>query len=134
MNGMKDERGDGVSNRAVSESVPNISTVEIPAPTAASVKATSTASSVTKSKADKKLNTPDNITVANRLRVRITANAVAASIVKSVIFIRVSMRAYPFVEYCATLLGLSFRLGASETRSFLGPQARHKGRVCNRMS
>ena len=46
--------------------VESIKTVETPAPTAASVKATSTASMITKSIADTKLKAPDNIITANR--------------------------------------------------------------------
>ena len=78
-----DSLGDLASLLFVSASVPSIKTVEIPAPTAASVKATSTASKVTKRPADRRLNAPISATTAKRCRTSIIAHAVKQSSVKS---------------------------------------------------
>ena len=63
---MGDRRGGLDSLLRVNARVPNMSTVDIPAPTAASVKATSTASKVTSKPADNKLKAPVNATTANK--------------------------------------------------------------------
>ena len=66
-------------------------TVEMPAPTAASVNATSTASQAINKRADSRLNTPERATMANKLRVRATEKAVTTSILKSIILIKISI-------------------------------------------
>ena len=71
--------------------MPNIKTVEIPAPTAASVKATSTASHVINKRADNRLKTPERATMANRLRVFTTVTAVTINMLKSDMFMKVSI-------------------------------------------
>ena len=63
--GIRLEFFDFFSLLEVSVNVESISTIEIPAPTAASVNATSTASRVMSKSADNKLKTPDNITTPN---------------------------------------------------------------------
>ena len=68
--------GRGRSAETVNERVPRSRTVETPAPTAASVKATSTASFRTKRPADSKLNMPVSIAAAKRSRRRAMATAV----------------------------------------------------------
>ena len=83
--------GDFFCVLAVNAIVPNINTVVIPAPTAASVNATSTASITIKRRADRKLKTPDSITTANNLSIRMMANAVTTSITNKIIFIVVSI-------------------------------------------
>ena len=84
------------SDLEVRARVPNIKTVDIPAPTAASVKATSTASSVINSKADKRLKTPESVTTANRLLVRTTPRAVITSIVNRHISVKFEILGLPF--------------------------------------
>ena len=59
----------------------------MPAPTAASVKATSTASKQTNKEADNKLNIPVNIVVAKRLSCWLIAIAVITNKHKIIIFI-----------------------------------------------
>ena len=80
----------GVPFRLVSATVPSMRTVEIPAPTAASVKATSTASRVTNRSADNRLKTPKSMMTANRCPTPTIASAVAASMVNRKILIQVS--------------------------------------------
>lgn len=63
----------------------------MPAPTAASVNATSTASQVINKSADNRLKTPERATIANKLRVRTTERAVAASMLKSAMLMKVSI-------------------------------------------
>ena len=75
----------GFSLLVVSPRVPNINTVEIPAPTAASVNATSTASITVNSAAARRLKMPNNMTAANRLRSLITAMATATRKIKRTI-------------------------------------------------
>lgn len=79
------------SAREVRAKVPSIRTVEMPAPTAASVNATSTASQVINKSADNRLKTPERATIANKLRVRTTERAVAASMLKSAMLMKVSI-------------------------------------------
>ena len=64
------------SRSEVSASAPRNSTVEMPAPTAASVSATSAASSRKKLAAISRLKMPSSITATNRFRVRTMATAV----------------------------------------------------------
>ena len=71
--------------------VPNIKTVDIPAPTAASVKATSTASKVTNNNADSKLNTLESITTAKRRSILTIARAVSTNIENKTVLVKVSI-------------------------------------------
>ena len=68
----------------VSASVLKNNKVAIPAPTAASVKATSTASMVTNKHAEVRLNIPVMITVENKLRILINDNAIMTRKVNNV--------------------------------------------------
>ena len=88
--------------------VPNIKTVEMPAPTAASVNATSTASQVINNRADNRLNTPERATMANKLRVFTTDKAVTINMLKSDIFIKVSILYLLFWEVLLNFLYLAF--------------------------
>ena len=79
----------------VSEMVRSISTVEMPAPTAASVKATSTASITVNRPAESRLKMPIIITAAKRSRRRKMAKAIATRKVKRTTSIRASMACPP---------------------------------------
>ena len=68
-----------LSLRVVKARVPSIKTVEIPAPTDASVKATSTASRLTNIAAEIREYAPDNTTTANNLCVLTTNIAIRAN-------------------------------------------------------
>ena len=81
------------SRREVRDRVVKKSTVEIPAPTAASVKATSTASRVVKIQADSRLKMPDSTTTSNRSRSRTMATATTTNSVISAISTRSTCRA-----------------------------------------
>ena len=72
INGPMESVSGTFSRRLVNANVPSIRTVEIPPPTAASVKATSTASRFVKSAAESKLNTPVSMTTENKWRSRKT--------------------------------------------------------------
>ena len=63
----------------------------MPAPTAASVNATSTASKVTNNNADNKLNTLESITTAKRRSILTIAKAVSTSITNKTVFVKVSI-------------------------------------------
>ena len=85
------ERAGFFSCLDVKVNVESIKTVEIPAPTAASVKATSTASIIINNRADSRLKTPDNITVENNPWVLTTAKAVKTSKTKIAIVTKSSI-------------------------------------------